>query len=141
MVKLCEKMKLEGKDDTEISDLWGEEPFLNWFRVLSPKALDAKVNLMERSSIGFYYFCVGEKTYKYVIKRVCVKAGIKKPITLASLRRTGVTSMKVLSGASDATFSKVTKPKLQKRGNMPFCIDLFRSDLSSPSRHLSKLRI
>ena len=77
-------MNLEGKDDTEISDLCGKEPFLNRFRV-SPKALDAKVNLMERSPIGFHYFRMEEKTYKYVIKRVCVKAGIKKPITLASL--------------------------------------------------------
>ena len=134
-----EKMKLEGNDDAEINLLWGEEPFLNRFR-MSPKGVDANGNPLDRKPIGFYYGRMGEKTYKYVIKRVCEEAGIQKPVTPASLRRTGVTLMKVFSGASDVTISKATKHKLKNRGNLPHYIDSFRSDLSSPSRHLHKLR-
>ena len=86
---------------------------MNRFSV-SPEAIGSDGKELQRNPIGFYYGRMGAKTYQYVIKRVCKEAGIEKPITSSSLRRTGVTLMKVFIGLSDTTVAKVTKHKLEK---------------------------
>eukprot|EP00495_Collosphaeridae_sp_1-RS-2012_P000555 TRINITY_DN10492_c0_g1_i1.p3 TRINITY_DN10492_c0_g1~~TRINITY_DN10492_c0_g1_i1.p3 ORF type:complete len:57 (-),score=10.50 TRINITY_DN10492_c0_g1_i1:230-400(-) len=56
-------MKTDGKEDKDIQELWGEQPFLNRFRV-SPKAIDVDGKQKERYPVGFYYGRMGAKTYK-----------------------------------------------------------------------------
>ena len=107
-------MKADGKSEDEIIEMWGNEPLFNRFK-LSQKEVDESGNAIDRHPIGLYYGRMGEKTYKWVIKKVCSDAGIFKPVSSASLRRTGVTLMKVFAGLSNKTVAKATKHKLKHR--------------------------